>query len=100
MPWILPRRGRREPGGAGGGRRGGGTSGRTADPGARRMADHVTAAISQVAGGVRAPAWTGAAGDVGSAVIGGVERDPRDDDPGVRGVGVDRDPLAGAGAAV
>src|ERR1700722_16737662 len=66
---------------------------------AGRVTDHVIPAVGEVAGRVRAPPGTGATGDVGAAVVGRVERAAGDDDERVLGIGVDRDPLAGCGAA-
>src|SRR5438270_3922737 len=59
------------------------------------MPDRVVLAVAQVAGGVRAPAWATAAGNVRSAEVGRVERPPGDHDPDVVGIGVDRDPAPG-----
>src|SRR5690242_19632795 len=52
----------------------------------RRVADHVMAAVGQVAERIRAPPGPITGGNVRAAVVGGVERDPRDHDERVPGV--------------
>src|SRR5690348_6856312 len=97
MHWMLRQRERRPVTGASPlPPRLGEASGRSLEAG--RVADDVVPAVGQVAERVRAPPRTGPRGDVRAAVVGRVERPPRDHDEGVAGIAVDADPAAGPAA--
>src|SRR5580704_13395771 len=64
------------------------------------MPDDVVAAVRKVAERVRAPPRPGTRRDVRTPVVGRVEGASADHDEGVARVGVDGDPLAGAGLTV
>lgn len=64
------------------------------------MPHDVARTVGEVGEWFCVPAWPGPDRDAWSAVVGGVECDPGNDDPGVGAVGVDGDPASGAGLPV
>jgi hypothetical protein len=74
--------------------------GRSSGSEPRWVPNDILRAVVEVGKRLRSPSGSCTDWDWGATIVGGIERDPCDDDPRVRRVGVDRDPSSATGEPV